>query len=196
MSLAQMIRRVAGGKPRRMSDDPPNDGEDEDLDPSADDGDPAKDADGDPDKDAEDGDPDKDAEDGDTIDDDDAGDPDAVDEDDPQEGMSDKEKAAFAKGRRAERKRIGTILGSPRADGNPSLAAHLAFRTADSPKKALATLKHGGTAQASSGRLADRMQARGPSKTGRGVNGDVRTANTASSWDGALAKAGVKMKGK
>jgi len=194
MSLAQMIRRVAGGKPRRMSDDPPKDGEDEDLDPAADvdkdeqvadDDNPGKDADGDPDKDAED----------DPVDDDDAGDPDAEDEDDPQEGMNDKEKAAFAKGRRAERKRIGTILGSPRAEGNPSLAAHLAFKTADSAKKALATLKHGGT-QASSGRLSDRMQARGPSKTGRGVNGDVRSANTTSSWDGALAKAGVKMKGK
>lgn len=194
MSLAQMIRRVAGGKPRRMSDDLPKDGEDEDLDQTADDGDPGKDADGDPNKNADDGDPDKDADD--TIDDDDADDPDAEEDADPQEGMSDKEKAAFAKGRRAERKRIGTILGSPRADGNPSLAAHLAFRTADSPKKALATLKHGGTAQASSGRLADRMQARGPSKTGRGVNGDVRSANTANSWDGALAKAGVKMKGK
>lgn len=189
MSLAQMIRRVAGGKPRRMSDDPPKDGEDEDLDPVAETekDDPA----------AEDDNPDKDAEDGDAVDDDDdAADPDAEEEGDPQEGMSDKEKAAFAKGRRAERKRIGTILGSPRAEGNPALAAHLAFKTADSPKKALATLKHGGSAQASSGRLTDRMQARGPSMTGRGVNGDVRTANTASSWDGALAKAGVKMKGK
>lgn len=189
MSLAQMIRRVAGGKPRRMSDDPPKDGEDEDLDPAADDADPGKDADGDPDKDAEDDEP---------VDDEDSDDPDADAEEDadPQEGMSDKEKAAFAKGRRAERKRIGTILGSPRAEGNPSLAAHLAFKTADSSKKALATLKHGGTTQASSGRLSDRMHARGPSMTGRGVNGDVRTANAASSWDGALAKAGVKMKGK
>ncbi len=188
MSLAQMIRRVAGGKPRRMSDDPPKDGEDEDLDQSAE-----------TDKDdsaAEDDNPDMDAEDGAPVDDEDADDPDAEEDADPQEGMSDKEKAAFAKGRRAERKRIGTILGSPRAEGNPSLAAHLAFKTADSPKKALATLKHGGTTQASSGRLSDRMHARGPSMTGRGVNGDVRTANTASSWDGALAKAGVKMKGK
>jgi len=188
MSLAQMIRRVAGGKPRRMSDDPPKDGEDEDLDPAAenDQADPT----------AEDDNPEKGAEDDVTVDDDDAADPDAEDEEDPQEGMSDKEKAAFAKGRRAERKRIGAILGSPRAEGNPSLAAHLAFKTADNPKKALATLKHGGTAQASSGRLSDRMQARGPSMTGRGVNGDVRSADTASSWDGALAKAGVKMKGK
>ncbi|MEI2299332.1 hypothetical protein [Ensifer sp. MJa1] len=186
MSLAQMIRRVAGGKPRHMSDDPPKDGEDEDLDPVAETekDDPA----------AEDDNPEKDAEGDDPVDDD-AGDPDAEEEGDPQEGMSDKEKAAFAKGRRAERKRIGAILGSPRAEGNPSLAAHLAFKTADSPKKALATLKHGG-AQASSGRLSDRMQARGPSNTGRGINGDVRSANTTSSWDGALAKAGVKMKGK
>jgi hypothetical protein len=189
MSLAQMIRRVAGGKPRRMSDDPPKDGEDEDLDPAAenDQDDPA----------ADDDNPDKDAEDEDAVpDDNDDTDPDA-EEDDPQEGMSDKEKSAFAKGRRAERKRIGSILGSPRAEGNPALAAHLAFKTADSPKKALAALKYGGTAQASGqGRLAGRMNARGPSQTGRGGDGDVRSANAAKSWDGALAKAGVKMKGK
>ena len=51
MSLAQMIRRVAGGKPRRMSDDPPKDGEEEDLDPAAenDQDDPAADDDN-PDK--------------------------------------------------------------------------------------------------------------------------------------------------
>ncbi|MCM5689142.1 hypothetical protein [Sinorhizobium meliloti] len=187
MSLAQMIRRVAGGKPRRMSDDPPKDGEDEDLDPAAE-------AEQD-DQTAEDVNPDKDAEDDDTTaDDSDEAD---VEDEDSQEGMSDKEKAAFAKGRRAERKRIGAILGSPRADGNPALAAHLAFKTADSPAKALAALKYGGASQsASSGRLSERMQARGHSKTGRGGDGDVRSADSAKSWDGALAKAGVKMKGK
>lgn len=179
MSLAQMIRRVAGGQRVRMSDDEKPDMEDEDKDPAAEDDQPTPedDSDGD-DADAEDEHPEEEA----TAEDD------ATDKD-----MSAAEKKAFAKGRTAERKRIGAILGSKNAEANPSLAAHLAFKTADSARKALATLQHGG-ASATGGGLSGRMNARGPSRTGRGGDEDVRSKDAGSSWDGALARAG-KLKG-
>ena len=181
MSLAQMIRRVAGGQKISMSDEGKPDMEDEDKDPAAEEDKPGSD------DDATDG-----------------GDDDDPDQDPPEdeasgeEGDTDKdmsaaEKKAFAKGRSAERKRIGAILGSQKADANPALAAHLAFKTSDSAKKALATLEHGGASAGASG-LAGRMGARAPSRTGRGGETDVRSKDAGSSWDGALARAG-KLKG-
>jgi hypothetical protein len=166
-----------------MSDDEKPDMEDEDKDPAAEDDKPAAEDDvaEDDDKSAEGDDPDK--EDEETAEDD------ASDKD-----MSAPERKAFAKGRTVERKRIGAILGSKHAEANPSLAAHLAFQTADGAKKALATLQHGGTS-ANAGGLSNRMNARGLSRTGRGGETDVRTKNADSSWDGALARAG-KLKGK
>lgn len=190
MSLASMIRRVAGGKPRRMSDQDPAEMEEEDDKKATDVDDDTQAEDEDPNKDAEDDKPDADAD----ADTDDDADPAADEDEEADKDMPAKEKAAFAKGRKAERKRIAAILGSKQAETNHGLAAHLAFRTADSPKKALAALKYGGATSAASG-LADRMNARGPSRTGRGGEGDVRSADAAKSWDGALAKAGVKLKG-
>lgn len=182
MSLAQMIRRVAGGQKSRLSDEDDPVMEDEDKDPSAEDDKPAVD-----DEDA-DGDKDPAAEDEETE-----GEKDAEDEVSDKD-MTAAERKAFARGRSAERKRIGAILGSPKAEANPSLAAHLAFKTSDSAKKALGTLEHGG-ASASAGGLAGRMNARGGSRTGRGGETDVRSKDAGSSWDGALARAG-KLKGK
>ncbi|MDX3929216.1 MAG: hypothetical protein QHC90_25870 [Shinella sp.] len=168
-----------------MADTKPEDMEDEDTSKEAEDESPDPDAvDDEPDKDAEDDGADPD-------DDDDV----AAEDEESDKGLSKAEKAAFAKGRRAERKRIGAILGSPSAEVNPGLAAHLAFKTADSPKKALAALRFGGPGKSASGSLSERMNARGPSRTGRGGEKDVRNADAASAWDGALAKAG-KLKGK
>lgn len=181
MSLAQMIRRVAGGKPRSMADERPDEElEDEETTAETDDTDTTAEDDG----------PEKEAEDEGAEPED--GDEEPAAEDDGDKDMPAKEKAAFAKGRKAERKRIGAILGSSHADANPGLAAHLAFQTADSPKKALATLKFGGKSAAG---LSDRMNARGASRTGRGGEADVRGKSTGSAWDNALAKAG-KLKGK
>lgn len=117
------------------------------------------------------------------------------------EGEEDKnmnaaQRAAFAKGRSAERKRIGAILGSPAAEANPTLAAHLAFATADSPKKALAALKAAGPAAGANG-LSARMNARRPSQLGRGGESSSRAKDAGAVWDSAMTKAGVnKTKGK
>ena len=183
MSLAQMIRRVAGGQKPSMSNDDNQDMEDEDHGQSAE-GDPPQDGD-DADEDGDDH-----SAEGDQLD----GDDDAAEGEESDKDMSAAEKKAFAKGRSAERSRIGKILGSPKADGNPALAAHLAFKTGDSAKKALATLEHGGSSAASSG-LSSRMNARGGSRTGRG--GDetqVRSKDAGSSMIAALGRAG-KLKG-
>ena len=182
MSLAQMIRRVAGGQKTRMSDEDKPDMEEDDKEPSAEDEQPK---DGDI---VDEDDEDANAE-GDQPEDGDAAEEDATDKD-----MSAAEKKAFALGRNAERKRIGVILGSPKADANPALAAHLAFKTSDSPRKALAALEYGG-ASASAGSLSGRMNARGASRTGRGGESDVRSKDASSGWDNALARSG-KLKGK
>jgi len=184
MSLAQMIRRVAGGQKTRMSDDEKPDMEDDDTETSVADDQPET---GD-DENVDEVDDETNAED-DQPDDGDQAEDDATDKD-----MSAAEKKAFAKGRTAERKRIGAILGSPKADANPALAAHLAFKTADSAKKALGTLAHGG-ATAASGSLAGRMNARGASRTGRGGETETRNKDAGTAWDGALARSG-KLKGK
>lgn len=181
MSLAQMIRRVAGGNKTRMSDEEKPDLEDEDKDPAAEDEKPETEDDTPVDDEA-------------AAEEEEPEDEPVAEEEAADKDMSAAEKKAFAKGRSAERKRIGAILGSQKADANPALAAHLAFKTSDSAKKALATLQHGGTSAAGSN-LSARMNGRGASRTGRGGETEVRAKDAGSSWDGALARAG-KLKGK
>src|SRR5690606_17052382 len=108
-------------------------------------------------------------------------DPEAEDEEDDTVAEDDEETEPKAKaaGRKAERKRIAAILGSKAGEANPALAAHLAFSTPDSAKKALAALKAAGPASANA-RLGNLMAGRA-SQTGRG---GVRNsgASAGSSW--------------
>ncbi|MFN3261643.1 MAG: hypothetical protein ACE37J_13885 [Pikeienuella sp.] len=77
------------------------------------------------------------------------------DEDDDQAKMTKAEKAAFAKGRKAERQRVGAILSAKGVGpANFAQAAHLAVNTALSPKEAAGVLSLG--VQGAS--LADRMR--------------------------------------
>jgi hypothetical protein len=105
------------------------------------------------------------------------------------ESMAAGERRAFAAGQTAERKRIGTILGSEAADRNPKLAAHLAFATSDSAEKALAAL-NASEPQANGNPLSERMNSRGASALGRGGEAQ-RPKDGAQAWAGALKKAGV-----
>lgn len=76
-------------------------------------------------------------------------------DDDDQAKMTKAEKAAFAKGRKAERRRVGAILSAKGVGpANFAQAAHLAVNTALSPKEAAGVLSLG--AQGAS--LADRMR--------------------------------------
>lgn len=77
------------------------------------------------------------------------------DGDDDQAKMTKAEKAAFARGRKAERQRVGAILSAKGVGpANFAQAAHIAVNTAISPKEAAAVLALG--AQGAS--LADRMR--------------------------------------
>ena len=198
MSLMSAIRRVARGKGRgRVEDDKPEDLEDEDKDTGAEEDRTDPDAEEDDvENHAEDDEKDPDAEDDETDpdaeDDEDAADAEDKDEERSAKKMSASARAAYLKGRKAERGRISRILGSKAAADNPALAAHLAFATGDSSSKALSALKAAGAS--GSGRLAGRMNARPASRTGRGGE-DTRSGRDAStSWGRALAKAGVKGK--
>lgn len=105
------------------------------------------------------------------------------DEDKPEEAEGDEENpddekkdGEFAKGRKAERSRMAAILGSSKADANPTLAAHLAFNTGMSVKQAVATLSASAPSQGSG--LASRMQGRVPAlgnggKTPSALTGDA-----------------------
>lgn len=190
-SLMEAIRRATGGagKPR-LDDKKPDDMEDEDK-TSAEDETDDPDAEDDEDKPAaEDGKDDPDAE-------EDEDETEAEDEEEERTAkkLSAPERSAFAKGRKAERRRLSKILGSKAASANPTLAAHLAFATSDPASKALASLKAAGPA-ASNGGIAARMNNRPPSRTGRGGENATRSKDAASAWSGPLAKAGVKLKGK
>jgi hypothetical protein len=101
----------------------------------------------------------------------------------------------YARGWKAQKKRMSAILGSAAAQANPALAAHLAFATDDSAAKALAALKAAGPAAAANS-LSSRMNARQPSQLGRGGEANSRAKDAGAAWDGALAKAGVAKKGK
>ncbi|MCA0027344.1 MULTISPECIES: hypothetical protein [unclassified Mesorhizobium] len=177
-SLMNAIRRATGGKPR-LEDDKPED-TDEDKNKAEDTADEPADED-------------------DVSDDDDPEAEDDKDEPDAEEGKDDKDmsaadRAVFARGRKAERKRIGAILGSKAAAANPALAAHLAFATNDRASKVLAALKAAGPAASTSG-LAARMGSR-PSQLGRGGDKPTSRKDAGAAWDGALAAAGVKTRRK
>lgn len=188
MSLMEAIRRATGGagKPR-LEDKKPEEIEEEEKETSAAEEDKEPEAEADEEKEPEAADPAEEEED----------ETEAEDEQEEREAkkFSASERAAFATGRKAERRRLSKILGSKAAEGNPQLAAHLAFNTSDPASKALAALKAAGPSAAAGG-LASRMNARPPSKTGRGGENASRAKDAGAAWDGPLAKAGVKLKGK
>lgn len=191
MSLMNAIRRVTGGNGRlRLEDERPEDAEDEDRETGAEETREDPDAEEDEVENHAEDDPEApDAE-------DDPEDPDAEDDKEESEAkkMSAAERAAFAKGRRAERRRIGTILGSKAAAANPSLAAHLAFSTSDRAGKAIGVLKAGASSQ--TGKLAGRMNGRPASRTGRGGEAPGAGRTAAGGWGKVLAKAGLSGKPK
>ena len=88
-----------------------------------------------------------------------------------------KDEGEFARGRRAERKRMSAILSCEQADGNPSLAAHLAFSTNMSAKNAIATLKASGPAASAKASLSSRMNGRVPALGSGGVATQPKTAD-------------------
>lgn len=136
MSLASAIRAAVGGRNtrKRLEEDKPEELED-DLQPDEAEDDPENpDAETDPDPDAEEEEP--------------------VADDEEKPGD-------YARGREAERSRMSAILGSAKAEQNPSLAAHLAFNTNMSAKQAVATLAASGSSRALSS-LSGRMQGRVP----------------------------------
>lgn len=163
MSLARAIRAAVGGRKtnKRLEEDRPEDLEN-DLKP-----DEAKDDPENPD-----------------AEDDDETKPDA-DDDQPVADDEEEKSGDYARGRKAERKRMSAILGSSKADGNPTLAAHLAFNTSMSAKQAVATLSASGTSQ-SAPSLSGRMQGRVPAL---GSGGGKPTAGTADERLVAHAKA-------
>lgn len=143
MSMSAIIRAVAGGpkKTRAEGGKPEDDMEDDIPEEEAEKSAPQDDAEGGEPEDEAEGDvPDEDAEDEGTDDE-----------------MSVSGRAAFANGRKAERARIAAIMGSPSADANPKLAAHLAFMTSMGKTAALAALEAGGDTP--SGKLAGKMAA-------------------------------------
>lgn len=71
----------------------------------------------------------------------------------------------LAAGAKQMQTRMAAIMGSPAADANPALAAHLAFYTNQTASAAIGTLKAGGVA---AGRLAGKMA--GQPKLGGGGN--------------------------
>lgn len=109
------------------------------------------------------------------------------DEDDDQAKMTKAEKAAFAKGRKAERRRVGAILSAKGVGpANFAQAAHLAVNTALSPKEAAGVLALG--AQGAS--LADRMRGQQRRIGAGGGGGAAQGSSTA-----ALMKARFEKKG-
>jgi hypothetical protein len=166
MSLASAIRAAIGGRSMKSRI--------EEEDPEKVEEDPDKEAEGEEEKkpDAEDEETDKEAE------GDEEKDPDAEDDEEEKE-MSAKDRKTFARGRRAERRRIAAILGSNSAEASPKLAAHLAFGTEMRSKQALATLK-ASDAPAAGSSLAARMAAqRQPKLGGGGGSPDKRAATVA-----------------
>ncbi len=156
MSLARAIRAAVGGgrsMKSRLEEEKPEDLEDETR----------------PEDEAEDeGDPDPQAE----------GDDEPVDADEDEPvSEDDKDQGEFARGRRAERKRMSAILGSSHAETNPSLAAHLAFSTGMSAKAAIATLKASGTSGSGKPSLSSRMNGRVPALGNGGSKSAPRTGD-------------------
>lgn len=156
MSLARAIRAAVGGgrsMKSRLEEEKPEDLEDETR----------------PEDEAEDeGDPDPQAE----------GDDEPVDADEDEPvSEDDKDQGEFARGRRAERKRMSAILGSSHAEANPSLAAHLAFSTGMSAKAAIGTLKASGSSGSGKPSLSSRMNGRVPALGNGGSKSAPRTGD-------------------
>ncbi|MBC8718193.1 hypothetical protein [Ochrobactrum sp. Marseille-Q0166] len=155
MSLTRAIRAAVGGRSMksRLEEDKPEELEEEDRPEEAEDdenADPS--AEGDEDTKPE------------------------ADEDEPV-ADEDKDEGEYARGRRAERQRMSSILGSAQADGNPSLAAHLAFNTNMSAKNAIAALKASGPAASSTPSLSSRMNGRVPALGNGGGAAQPKTAD-------------------
>lgn len=99
------------------------------------------------------------------------GEDEAAEDDKETAAMSPAEKAAFAKGRKAEKARIGAILTAEGVGpATIALAAHLAVNTSLAPKEAAATIaaspKGGGLAAAMAGRTPRIGQGGGGAATG------------------------------
>lgn len=151
MTLASAIRAAVGGRVNkpRLEEEKPEDLEDENK---------PEDAEGDESIPAEDEEKPEDAE---------------GDEEKPED---EKKEGEFANGRKAERTRMAAILGSTKAEANPTLAAHLAFNTGMSAKQAVATLSASAPSQGAG--LASRMTGRVPAlgnggKTPSALTGDA-----------------------
>lgn len=158
MSLAEAIRTAMGGRKNRakarLEDERPEEIEDEEEDGAASEEDETE-AEGDePEEDAEGEDPDENAEDT-----------------DPEEEAEDEKtpdaRKAHARGRRAERRRMASILGSTAAEANPGLAAHLAFGTSMKAPAALKALAAAGGG--AKGKLASRMASARQPRLGGGA---------------------------
>ncbi|MFK4824839.1 hypothetical protein ACI0FM_08630 [Paenochrobactrum sp. BZR 588] len=156
MSLARAIQAAVGGRSMksRLEEEKPEDLEEEHREDDATEEEHDNDAEGDDDEKPE------------------------ADEDDVVTEDEDKPNA-FARGRRAEKTRMSAILGSTYADRDPSLAAHLAFKTSMSAKDAIATLKASGGSQPQGGNLASRMQGRVPALGNGGGASKPRSADDA-----------------
>ena len=155
MSLARAIRAAVGGRSMksRLEDEKPEELEDDERPEDAE-----EDENADP-----------------AADDEDEPKPEA-DEDEPV-ADDEKEGGEYARGRRAERKRMSSILGCSHADGNPTLAAHLAFKTGMSAKSAISALRASGSAASTQPSLASRMNGRVPALGNGGVTTQPKTAD-------------------
>ena len=85
----------------------------------------------------------------------------------------------YARGRKAERRRMSAILGSAKAEANPKLAAHLAFNTSMSARQAVATLSAAGGGAENRPSLAQRMQGRVPLVGNGGARPTAKTGDDA-----------------
>ncbi|WP_439273553.1 hypothetical protein [Pseudochrobactrum sp. HB0163] len=157
MSLARAIRAAVAGRNtrKRLEEDKPEEMED-DLMPDEAEDDPEAETDEEFDPAAEEDETD-------------------ASEDDPVANEDEEKSGDYARGRKAERKRMSAILGSSKADHNPSLAAHLAFNTNMSARQAIATLSASG-APAGTG-LGRRMQGRVPALGNGGAQPKAGTAD-------------------
>jgi hypothetical protein len=156
MSMSSIIRAVAGGPKNTRAEGETPEEDDADEFPPSDDTENAEDSTPKEDETAED---------------------DAPTEEDAEEGDEEEPKAsaaAFAAGRKAERKRIGAIMGNPAADANPQLAAHLAFATSMRSDAAVAALKASGTV---GGKLAGKMAGSAQPRLGGSAQGGSGAAS-------------------
>lgn len=170
MSLASAIRAAVGGRVNspRLEEQKPEDLEEENKPEEVEGDDPAP-----------------------ADDTDDEEKPEEIEGDDTAPA-DEKKDGEFAKGRKAERSRMAAILGSSKADANPTLAAHLAFNTGMSAKQAVATLSASASAPGAPG-LAGRMQGRVPA-LGNGGNKPSALTGDAALIAHAKAQAAARAK--